>query len=852
VYANTGTLWTFTTAAPPPGAFNKLTPAKGVSGQPINLTLTWGASSGASNYEYCIDTTLDSICDGDVWVPTAGLTSANPAGLAYLTTYQWQVRAINSNPNPTYASSGTWWIFTTVISPPSPFDKLSPGDEVINQPSSQYLTWQPSSGATGYVYCLDTTLDDICDGDVWKPTALLYANEAGLIYGATYQWQVRANNVNGSTDANDGETPEWWTFTVEPEPLAFSKANPNRQAINQPIEMTLTWTNVSDATGYVYCYDTTINATCDGSWSTPTALLRADLSLVNGTEYEWQVIAQTPGGDKPANDGETPVWWTFTTVQSAPQAFSKSNPLNGVVAQTANGLTLSWAASSGALGYRYCIDTNTTNNTCDTSWTAVGAGTTSVLLSNLGYSTSYAWQVLASNNNPDMTAANAGESPEWWTFTTAMAPPEAFNKLSPVPDAYDQLLNLTLSWGAAIGTVEYKYCLDMDLSSGHAGVCDSSWISTGTNTSVQPAGLVFDTVYEWQVQAFSDNPYEPTRADGGTWRVFTTVVSPPAPFNKDDPVSGLIDLPVNLMISWEPSAGATGYEYCIDSNTAIPGCNGVWIATTSTQAIITGLTNQTDYEWHVRAVNANPVITESNSGNWFTFSTIPLFTYLPCVVSPRLSAPVLNPVTVGSVGSDYYRLTWNAVTRATSYKIWESTTTTFPVDPAYTTTSTGYTLPALPTTGKNPTRYYYYVVAYETPTNFSLPSNMLAVDRQYELEENDTSQTSNGPLFFNVTYYFQPQDLKDFFKIYLPGPGTITVTILGYRTSPLWPGQLQLFEDNTGQLRAWDVRPDVNGMTVTWTGTQANWYYILIGTDPAWTTYKTDWYNFKVTFTPTP
>jgi hypothetical protein len=345
------------------------------------------------------------------------------------------------------------------------------------------------------------------------------------------------------------------------------------------------------------------------------------------------------------------------------------------------------------------------------------------------------------------------------------------------------------------------------------------------------------------VRAYSANPDEPTYANGGNWYLFTIVVAAPQAFSKTGPTNAVIDQPTSLMISWAASAGATGYEYCVDDNPGNSSCDDDWIETSSTQAIITGLINKTQYQWQVRAINANPVMLESDSGTWFTFSTMPLYLYLPYTASLGLSTPVLNPVTIGP-GVNTYTLTWNAVAGATKYKIYESLSDSFTTYVTYETTSTSLTLPD---TLVNPTRYYYHVVAANSLSSGS-PSNIVAVDRQYELEDNDSSTTANGQLFFNVTYYFRPDDLKDFFKIYVPGPGTITVTVTGYPLSPLWDGQLQLFEDNTGQLRSWDVRPDLNGMVATWTGTQANWYYILIGTDSA--SWSSDWYTFKVTYTP--
>ena len=100
------------TAYAPPGAFGKSAPAN-ASYAFTNPTLSWGASSGADEYEYCIDEINNSACDGS-WISTGASTSAGLSGLGNNDPYYWQVRAIN--PGGTVdANGGTWWTFTARI-----------------------------------------------------------------------------------------------------------------------------------------------------------------------------------------------------------------------------------------------------------------------------------------------------------------------------------------------------------------------------------------------------------------------------------------------------------------------------------------------------------------------------------------------------------------------------------------------------------------------------------------------------------------------------------------------------------------------------------------------------------------
>jgi PKD repeat protein len=104
--------WTnVTPCAAPPGAFNKSSPANGTAGQPTNPTLVWGSSSGAANYEYCLDTTDNNTCDS-AWTNIGNTTSKTLSGLNNGTQYYWQVRARNTA-GTTDANAGAWWSFTT-------------------------------------------------------------------------------------------------------------------------------------------------------------------------------------------------------------------------------------------------------------------------------------------------------------------------------------------------------------------------------------------------------------------------------------------------------------------------------------------------------------------------------------------------------------------------------------------------------------------------------------------------------------------------------------------------------------------------------------------------------------------
>jgi photosystem II stability/assembly factor-like uncharacterized protein len=118
-YADGGTWWSFTTVPPAPGAFSKGAPELS-SVQPLDPTLSWAASAGADDYEYCVDTTNDGACSAS-WVSAGSSTSAGLSGLSNNSTYYWQVRA-NNEGGTTYADGGSWWSFRTPIFADVPYN----------------------------------------------------------------------------------------------------------------------------------------------------------------------------------------------------------------------------------------------------------------------------------------------------------------------------------------------------------------------------------------------------------------------------------------------------------------------------------------------------------------------------------------------------------------------------------------------------------------------------------------------------------------------------------------------------------------------------------------------------------
>ncbi len=155
-----------------------------------------------------------------------------------------------------------------------------------------------------------------------------------------------------------------------------------------------------------------------------------------------------------------------------------------------------------------------------------------------------------------------------------------------------------------------------------------------------------------------------------------TVAQPPAMFNKSTPTSGATGQPTSLTLSWGSSAGATSYDYCIDTNNN-GNCDGSWVSTgTNTSVALSGLSTGTVYSWQARANNANGT-TYANSNAWWSFTT----------VGPPEAATLISPSGTMSLTSPTYF--WYASSAATEYRLYIDDSTGNRVDQWYTATEVG-------------------------------------------------------------------------------------------------------------------------------------------------------------------
>ena len=185
--------------------------------QPTSVTLSWGPSSGAASYTYCLDTTLGGSCSG-TWQSAGAATSVTVGGLTSGATYEWHVRATNGTG--TTDATGAWRTFTVATA--APLTKTSPASGTTGLGSPVILTWTSTLTNVAYTVCWDQTPDGTCSG-VWWPNGGSKVKWLENLAAGTYYWQVRAQTPTGYVYA-DGE-PTSWAFTVGSDPMAEASAS---------------------------------------------------------------------------------------------------------------------------------------------------------------------------------------------------------------------------------------------------------------------------------------------------------------------------------------------------------------------------------------------------------------------------------------------------------------------------------------------------------------------------------------------------------------------------------------------------------------------------------------------------
>ncbi len=203
-----------------------------------------------------------------------------------------------------------------------------------------------------------------------------------------------------------------------------------------------------------------------------------------------------------------------------------------------------------------------------------------------------------------------------FSINTPITPPGAFAMVAPANTATGVSTTPTYSWNAATGAASYQ--LQVATDSGFTSlVINQAGIATTSVTPLVP--LATSATHYWRVTAV--NSAGSTLATGAPFSFTTSATpSPPGAFTLVSPPDGASVVALNPTYSWNPAAGATGYQLQVaeDSGFTSLVVNQAGIATTSVNPAIS-LVGGMPYFWRVFAENAGGATLAT--GAPFSFTT---------------------------------------------------------------------------------------------------------------------------------------------------------------------------------------------------------------------------------------
>ena len=331
-----------------PGPFGKITPPDGAEHQPLTPPLSWEESVSAVGYEYCFDTTDNDDCEAEAWIPS-GTVALPPSGLAYNTTYYWQVRAIDAADAITYADDGTWWSFTTLTTALA-VDKALTAQSATPIVLGTVLTYTVTATNTGEVILSNVMVSDtlLTPSGGTSPCETLVVGAHCTLVGVYTVTQADVDAgmiVNTGSAASDevsvAATDTVTTSILQHPALAVDKALTAQSATpiapGTVLTYTITATNTGDVTlSHVVVSDTLVTPSSVGCSTVAlgaTCVLIGSYAVQESDFMAGEIVnTATVTADDPHGDPLTPVIDTVITplVAAPPVANPDTSPGNPI------------------------------------------------------------------------------------------------------------------------------------------------------------------------------------------------------------------------------------------------------------------------------------------------------------------------------------------------------------------------------------------------------------------------------------------------------------------------------------------------------------------------------------------
>ena len=615
-------------------------PLNGDTDVPVNTNITWEPALFAQGYRLTVGTTPGG---NDIENNT---TVTNETSFEFASDFNTgdtiYVTIIPFNDEGDSVGPCIEESFTISTDPPTIPDCTTLTEPLNNANDvlvSTDLSWNPISNADGYRLTVGTSsgaTDILNNEDVGNINTYEFATdlpEDSDIF-------VTIIPYNDEGDATACVEESFHTELIPVPPVCTNLTTPLNNAIDVPIDVSLSWNAVANATGYLVIVGTTsggieiVNNIDVGNFTTydiPTDLQEDRLHYVTIIPYN--------------NEGDATgcIEETFTTGNSTspPSCTSLTAPLNGATAvdPTTN---LTWAALTSATGYKLAVGTSSGGTDIFTD--DLGDVFTYDLVADLPESTTIFVTVTPYNDNGDAIGC-AEES-----FTTN-GPPLCTSLIAPANLATDVAVDASLEWNASTNTDGYKLTV----------TASSSTVNNLTDFDVT-SRTTYDFANEFErgeTVTVTIVPYNNVGDAIGCTSESFTIIPPPVPSCTTllTPANNAVDVATDTSLEWNPSIGADGYKLTVTASSSTVNNITDFDITSGTTYDFTN-----DFE---QGETVSVTIVPYNDQGDAIGCTTESFTIKPVPNCTTLSSP-LNGSTNIAVDTD---ITWNPISDATGYKL---------------------------------------------------------------------------------------------------------------------------------------------------------------------------------------
>ncbi len=624
-----------------------LNPASGVTTSAI--TISWPDIPGNTGYKVerkigagSWETAPSGILGASTYTYTDTLLTAG-------TQYTYRVSAQNGAGYSLPSSELVVWTLpaATTLNAPVPY-----------APTRVDLSWSNVVGESGYRIERKAGSAGSWETVATKSADVLAHSDTTAVHNTEYYYRLFAYNASGDS----APSAELRVVTLSANAATLTVASNATAATT----IDLTWTDLSDETGYIvqesscrypttpsYCSNLT-NDTYWYAWTQVGSVLAADTTsyqrtgLSTANAYRYRIIANVPLSNGSTSNTTIPSnlkgAWTWLAA-----------PTLTVTPASETSLALTWTNGNGETGFT--IDRKLGAAGTWALLTTKGINITTHTDTGLSQQTEYCYRVSPTNTagNADLMLPPPVSSDEQCLPTPLPAP--TLN--APVPDSPTQV---TVSWNNVAGNTGYELQRCQLVNQGYPQYgtaylnSDSYWtgcttIPVGTDvTTYVDTGRTAGYTYRYKVRDL----YGTSPVYYSAWSIAMPVtLQPPTPTINSITVNG----PTQLTINWSNVFGEMEYRLEWKPRSGADCTIGEWnpyitVAQNATYYAHASLTPGNYYCYRLSAANGTLVSAPSAA----------------MAQTTTLATPVLNPL--ANITTSSVTLTWTTDPAATGYRIW--------------------------------------------------------------------------------------------------------------------------------------------------------------------------------------